>query len=210
MKAKLLTAAMLAALAGNASAASFSFTGTFGADDDVQLFDFSVSIESVVTLRTYSYAGGTQADGNVVSAGGFDPIMALFDGAGNLIDENDDGPSVPSDPNTGGDFDSELSVLLGVGDYTVAIMQYDNFSAGSMLSDGFVQQGNPFFTNTVDFGPCSNGQFCDVGGDNRTNEWAFDILDVDDASTVIPVPAAAWLFGSGLLGMVGVARRKTA
>ena len=26
----------------------------------------------------------------------------------------------------------------------------------------------------------------------------------------VPVPAAAWLFGSGLLGLVGVARRKTA
>ena len=27
-------------------------------------------------------------------------------------------------------------------------------------------------------------------------------------STVVPVPAAAWLFGSGLLGLVGVARRR--
>lgn len=28
------------------------------------------------------------------------------------------------------------------------------------------------------------------------------------AATVVPVPAAVWLFGSGLLGLVGVARRK--
>ena len=27
---------------------------------------------------------------------------------------------------------------------------------------------------------------------------------------VVPVPAAAWLFGSGLIGLVGIARRKTA
>jgi hypothetical protein len=27
---------------------------------------------------------------------------------------------------------------------------------------------------------------------------------------VVPVPAAAWLFGSGLLGLIGVARRKVA
>ena len=27
-------------------------------------------------------------------------------------------------------------------------------------------------------------------------------------TTVVPVPAAAWLFGSGLLGLVGLARRK--
>jgi hypothetical protein len=29
-------------------------------------------------------------------------------------------------------------------------------------------------------------------------------------TTVVPVPAAVWLFGSGLLGLVGIARRKTA
>ena len=30
------------------------------------------------------------------------------------------------------------------------------------------------------------------------------------AESVVPVPAAVWLFGSGLLGLVGVARRKQA
>ena len=29
-----------------------------------------------------------------------------------------------------------------------------------------------------------------------------------DYSAPIPIPAAAWLFGSGLLGLVGVARRR--
>jgi hypothetical protein len=33
------------------------------------------------------------------------------------------------------------------------------------------------------------------------------VLQVD--VTVIPVPSAVWLFGSGLLGLVGIARRKT-
>jgi hypothetical protein len=32
-------------------------------------------------------------------------------------------------------------------------------------------------------------------------------LTISEASPV-PVPAAAWLFGSGLIGLVGVARRK--
>lgn len=32
-------------------------------------------------------------------------------------------------------------------------------------------------------------------------------LDVSVATSVIPVPAAAWLLGSGLIGLVGVARR---
>jgi len=35
-------------------------------------------------------------------------------------------------------------------------------------------------------------------------------VDITTASTVVPVPAAIWLFGSGLLGLVGMARRKKA
>ena len=34
--------------------------------------------------------------------------------------------------------------------------------------------------------------------------------ELGDVPSVIPVPAAVWLFGSGLLGLVGVARRKKA
>jgi hypothetical protein len=37
-----------------------------------------------------------------------------------------------------------------------------------------------------------------------------EIIVSIDTSPVIPVPAAVWLFGSGLLGLVGIARRKKA
>lgn len=30
-----------------------------------------------------------------------------------------------------------------------------------------------------------------------------------EATSVVPIPAAAWLFGTGLLGLIGVARRKS-
>jgi hypothetical protein len=35
-------------------------------------------------------------------------------------------------------------------------------------------------------------------------------VDMAGTATVVPVPAAVWLFGSGLLGLVGYSRRKTA
>lgn len=41
--------------------------------------------------------------------------------------------------------------------------------------------------------------------------WSFSSADVNDYSmtiTAVPVPAAVWLFGSGLLGLVAVARRR--
>ncbi len=150
-----------------ALANNFSFTGTFSGDDDVQLFNFSVGAPSTVTLVTKSYAGGTLADGTVIPAGGFDPILALFDSTGLFIDDNDDGsfPDVGIDPVSGNDWDSFLQLALGAGDYTAAVTQYDNFAIGPNLSDGFDQTGDPAFTSM--FG-CTNGQFCDDDGFNRT------------------------------------------
>jgi len=38
---------------------------------------------------------------------------------------------------------------------------------------------------------------------------AADVAYVGAAINAVPVPAAVWLFGSGLLGLIGIARRKT-
>lgn len=56
--------------------------------------------------------------------------------------------------------------------------------------------------------------------DNGNDEWAFQgfsgeegIISYTDPNALIsqvPIPAAAWLFGSAMLGLVGVARRKKA
>jgi len=40
--------------------------------------------------------------------------------------------------------------------------------------------------------------------------WAVQSGDVGSAVSTVPVPAAAWLFGSGLIGLIGLARRKKA
>ena len=44
-----------------------------------------------------------------------------------------------------------------------------------------------------------------AGGSSQVGDGTFTN---PGGSAVVPVPAAAWLFGSGLLGLVGVARRK--
>ena len=40
--------------------------------------------------------------------------------------------------------------------------------------------------------------------------WRLPSSDIngDVGASVVPVPAAVWLFGSGLIGLLGVARRK--
>jgi uncharacterized protein (TIGR03382 family) len=213
-------AVLLCAAAGGSQAAllNFSFSGTFSQDDDVQLFNFTADGASTAYLVSYAYGGGTQADGTVWSQGGFDTILALFDATGNLVTQNDDGSGscfsgaealVPgidagnSDTNTGALYDTCLSSVLAAGMYTVAVSQYDNFPNGPTLSDGFVRDGQGNFT--ASFTDCTQGSFCDVTGTpvftNRTNAWAFDILNVEQASQDMPVPGSLALAGIGLLAL---------
>jgi hypothetical protein len=197
---------------GIARADNFSFTGSFSRDDDVQLFNFTVGATSNdVILRTWSYAGGTNAAGQVIPEGGFDPILALFDSTGALIGQNDDGgDNVPADSVTGAQFDTFLELTtLAPGTYTVAVMQYDNFANGPNLSDGFARTGEPNFT--LDFAPAgSTGFFWDVTQHQRTGNWAFDILGVNSAG-IVPEPSSLVMGGIGGLTLLGVSlfrRRK--
>ena len=150
-----LAACLLAAPAAEAATTNFSFNGTLNGDADVMLFTFTIGATSDVVLRSYSYAGGTQADGTVVAAGGFDPIVALWDAAGMLIQEYDDGPEpVPADPATGATYDAHLVLnALLPGTYTASIAQYANFAVSNKLADGF-SESSATFTSRYS---CSNG-----------------------------------------------------
>lgn len=213
-----LCIALLFALSPSAKADSFSFTGNLATGDQVLLFNFTVGASSLVTLETLSYAGGTNAAGTVIARGGFDPILALFDSTGALINQNDDGGSlVPADI-TGVHYDTFLQSLLAAGSFTVAVMQYDNFANGPNLSNGFQNTGNPNFATAFNGGTCGTNQFVDVAGAGanscRDSHWAFDILGVNSATgpgggggTQVPEPNVSLLLGIGLLGVVALSRK---
>ncbi|MGB5260006.1 MAG: SdrD B-like domain-containing protein [Gammaproteobacteria bacterium] len=72
--------------------------------------------------------------------------------------------------------------------------------------------GSPYFVVEIDLTTVPSGfipttptsLFFDTGNN------AAPITTADFGFQVVPVPAAAWLFGSGLLGLLGMARRKRA
>ncbi|MCA1653927.1 MAG: DVUA0089 family protein [Sphingomicrobium sp.] len=187
----LVVVAALGIWSAPASATDFSFTGNLVNPNDVLLFNFTVGSASTVTLRTYSYAGGTNAAGTVIARGGFDPILALFSSTGLQIGQNDDGGgSVPADAVTGRHYDTFLQALLNPGTYTVSVQAYSNFAVGPNLSNGFT----------------GGGSFTDVSGSQRASFFAFDVLNVAAATQVgggaVPEPAtwAMMLIGFGAVG----------
>ena len=114
--------------------------GTFSADDDVALFDFSRWRTSRPSCRCapYSYAGGTLADGTEVPAGGFDPVVSLFDASGQPRRGERRWRRRAGGPRDGRcAFDAFLSherCRSRSATYTVAITQYDNFPVGPTLA----------------------------------------------------------------------------
>ncbi len=89
-------------------------------------------------------------------------------------------------------------------------------SAGILVNSGNPNQVNayaycnlPFYCNTPSVNPQNPLAPIDTGLAGYGGQQYTAAISIAGVSAV-PVPAAAWLFGSGLLGLIGIARRKAA
>lgn len=169
-------------ISGSASAADFSFIGNLNQDDAVQEFNFEVEgAAREVTLRIWSYTGGTNAQGQVIPGDGFDPIISLFNSTGTLI-----GVDNPL-----------LTQNLSAGNYTATITQFNSYPVGSLLSEGF--NGTTF----EDFGSRTSQWALDVSNVESASVGISYISAVPEPETFTLL-----LAGLGLLGIT--ARRRKA
>ncbi len=161
--------------------ASFLGNGSFTKDDDVQLFSFVSDGATPVTLKTVSYA-----------AGGFDPVLTLFDAWGRMVDPdkagkgylNDDADNggacqpAATDPATGLCLDSLYTGILPAGKYWLALAESDNFANSTDIGGGFVWNGQPKASAK---NQCGNGVFCDYNGNNRIGAWSVEFYGAQNA-----------------------------
>ncbi len=204
---------------GVAAAGNFSYTGAFSQDDQLQVFLFTAPSGSAL-VRTWSYAGGLNDAGQVILPGGFDPILTVFDATGglvassSLVDTNNDGAGVDTDPATGSAADSllVLTLLTPGNTYALILSQYDNSASGLTYGDGFSKSGQGNFT-AAEFGCSGTEPFCDSSLAQRNGQWAVDILGAGTASEVteagaVPEPGTTLMLVTGLSSLVLLGRRK--
>ncbi|RZL31435.1 MAG: hypothetical protein EOP35_22040, partial [Rubrivivax sp.] len=119
-------------------AGTSSHSGKFVDDDDRYTFDFSLAAAGPLLVETQSFA-----------AGGFAPVLSLFDASGQLL-QLDAGSSHTCIG--GGSFcwDAHFALDLTAGAYRLVLTQDGNLPLGPTLADGFAMTGRPDYTG-LDF-----------------------------------------------------------
>ncbi|WP_347986726.1 DVUA0089 family protein [Methylomonas sp. AM2-LC] len=121
------------------------------------------------------------------SASPFNPFLTLWkvnsDGTdATLLTSNDDRATANFFETNNGK-DAQIFSNLVAGTYEISVTESGNFAAGTLLSAGF--------TN---------------GGQQSANFYSYDINL--QASAAVPLPTTVWMFGSALMGLLGVSRKK--
>ncbi len=176
------------------------------------------------TLTGFPSSGGTFAHIGTFNGVNFDASAFSYSGAisgtQTMTGSNDSFSAANID------FSGVSGNVVGLGFWGLDLTTFDNeaivldvnYSDSSSQSYNVTLNGDAMFTPEY-FGLYSNDTSQSItsislyGTDDTGAQraWLIDDLTVITAGSVpsVPVPAAAWLFGSGLVGLVGVARRKS-
>lgn len=180
-----------------------TYTGLFGADDNIQLFQVNVSGNLTLTAASFSYGGGTDLTGATITPpttpcpsapgtpclGGFATQIALYNSSGGFL-QNSGISTCPTfgqqgSVATGLCLDSSLTFGVNTGTYYIALTE-------GGIGGGNFSNGDPVFfpsTTTINVAAfdqggagnftgtygCTSGAFCDPLADQMDAAYNLDI-----------------------------------
>jgi hypothetical protein len=164
-------------------------TKTAGAAEAIFTSQFQAASGTGVTALQLNgmqtLLNGFSASGGITGGGGLDGLVTLFSAAG------------ANGATTQGSWTAADQSKFGV------------FSSGASDANTSFGVGNPYTL----YGVTGNG----APGTTIVQSYVFDTATLSAAGVLtlgtgssVPLPGALWLFGSGLLGLLGVSRRRTA
>lgn len=143
-----------------------------------------------------------------LTASGFDPVSGPASGDEEFLDV-DPGLSMLAMDLFGILTDEPSAPLLG----SVTVSAADE---GSTVGIGFTPAGIAYLAGAAGGGVVFGGKLASLAGTVPTPFEAEELFSFSDAAgatlsvetAVVPLPAAVWLFGSGVIGLLGVARTR--
>ncbi len=178
---------VLAATAAQAAMTTANFTGTITAAADGNVFGVSLG-DTFTWSATYDLETYLASDNWLVIGDSEDMALSVTVGSRTFVETDDD--------------------FYGSGDFGAPVLKFDD--AGTITGISFTvmdtDNGYQFVTDAWD-GTFAIYLLDDEGEaeDNAIVEGAFSF-----SPAAVPVPGTALLLGSGLLGLLGAARRKKA
>jgi hypothetical protein len=204
-----------------------SYTGTLTNSTGDYELTLSVSGAEDVTVQTWGFGGGTNAAGDTIAAGGFDPFIGLFSGTGasaNILTDGSGDPHGTSDAlsnfasfagcppartmDIGGVVcgDITMSVALAAGTYTL-LLSDAAYLPNAVFDNGTLGEGFTDLTGGA-FQTCNTDMTGATTCANDTGNWAFDVTTSSKAvSTPEPAGLASLIVGLGVLTVGGRRRR---
>ncbi len=206
----------------SARASSLSYTGSLASPETDETFTFALAGAQTVTFQTWGFGGGTNAAGQIIAAGGFDPLIALFDSSGSIVTDGMGDPyadadnlanapisfvgncppagtvAIGTDKDCG---DDQMQVSLATGTYTLSLsdanyIPYAVYDLG-LLSEGFSDLTAGVFQT---FDPNDDATI------TPDANFAVDIVATGSVVAVAPEPSALSLLGIGLAALAGLTR----
>jgi hypothetical protein len=207
---------------------AISCTGTLSTPEDIFTETFTLPASTTITVQTYGFGGGTNANGMTISPGGFDSMVALFSGtataatilesAGNPVASADNfglySPGCPPAGTitvgtvTGVCGDNMLSAVLAAGTYTMLLTDA-NFIALAVNPNIFFGPYDLTDTTSGNYGSATNnGAYNDLSGgvfqtcatavDCNTDNGYFAVDITGLPSILTPEPSTLLLLTAGL------------